>query len=227
MMSDIPDIATVAALIGDRARANMLLALMSGQAMTATELASGADVAKATASTHLRKLLDAHLLDVAAQGRHRYFRLADRGVADLLERLIGVADGRTGPRTFGPRDPLMRKARVCYDHIAGELGVLAHDSLVKRRLMHVAEQGPELNDAGAQFFRALGVDVAALGAKRRPLCRACLDWSERRHHLGGAIGAALLRHCLDAGWARQSRSSRALIFSAAGERTFRRQFPAR
>lgn len=191
-MADTPDIAAVGALIGDRARAQMLLALMGGQALTATELATGADITKATASSHLRKLTGARLLRVASQGRHRYFRLADSGVADLLERLIGVAEGRVAARTFGPRDPLMRKARVCYDHIAGELGVLAHDSLVKRHLLRVTEDGPELNEAGAEFFTAVGVDVDALRAKRRPLCRACLDWSERRNHLGGAVGAALL-----------------------------------
>ncbi len=226
-MQDTPNIAAVAALIGDRARANMLLALMGGQALTATELAAGADITKPTASAHLKKLLRARLIGVAAQGRHRYFRLADPGVADLLERLLDFADGRAAPRRFGPSDPLMRKARVCYDHIAGELGVLAHDSLARRRMMRVGDDGAELSDAGAEFFTALGIDLDALSAKRRPLCRTCLDWSERRYHLGGSVGAALLRHTIDRGWARRARSSRALLFSAAGERAFRQHFPAR
>ena len=164
-MSDTPDIATVAALIGDRARANMLLALMSGQAMTATELASGADVTKPTASAHLRKLLDARLIDVAAQGRHRYFRLADRNVADLLERLIGVADGRIAPRTFGPRDPLMRKARVCYDHIAGELGVLAHDSLGQTSTDARCRAGAGIERCGRAILR--GTRGRHRGAQRQ------------------------------------------------------------
>jgi DNA-binding transcriptional ArsR family regulator len=226
-MTDTPEFATVAALIGDRARARMLGTLMGGQALTATELAGSANVTKATASAHLRKLLEARLVGVAAQGRHRYYRLADRDVADLLERLISVADGRDTTRSFGPRDPLMRKARVCYDHIAGELGVLAHESLTRRGMICVGNEGTELSDEGVGFFTTLGIDARALGAKRRPLCRPCLDWSERRYHLGGSVGAALLRHCVDRGWARRARSSRSLLFSAAGERAFRRHFPAR
>jgi DNA-binding transcriptional ArsR family regulator len=226
-MTDTPDIASVAALIGGRARAHMLLTLMGGQALTATELAAAASVTKPTASAHLAKLLGARLVGVASQGRHRYYRLADADVAHLLERLIGIADGRGATLTVGPRDPLMRKARVCYDHIAGELGVLAHDSLARRRFLHVGEDGTELSDAGVDFFTALGIDVESLGAKRRRLCRACLDWSERRYHLGGSVGAALLTHCMDRGWARRARSSRSLIFSASGERSFRRLFPVR
>jgi DNA-binding transcriptional ArsR family regulator len=226
-MTDTPDFAAVAALIGDRARAQMLGTLMSGQALTATELAGTANVTKATASAHLRKLLDARLVGVAAQGRHRYYRLLDPDVADLLERLISVADGRDTTRAFGPRDPLMRKARVCYDHIAGELGVLAHESLTRRGMICLGDEGIELSDEGVGFFTTLGIDARALRSKRRPLCLACLDWSERRYHLGGSVGAALLRHCVDRGWARRARSSRSLLFSAAGERAFRRHFPAR
>jgi hypothetical protein len=121
----------------------------------------------------------------------------------------------------------MRKARVCYDHLAGELGVLVHDSLAGRGLMSVGRDGTELSDSGADFFATLGIDVGALSARRRPLCRVCLDWSERRYHLGGSLGAALLSHCVDRGWARRARSSRALVFSAAGERALRRLFPTR
>jgi DNA-binding transcriptional ArsR family regulator len=226
-MTDVPDIASVAAVIGDRARARMLMLLMGGQALTATELASVAEITKPTASAHLRKLLGARLIRVAAQGRHRYYRLAGGDVADLLERLIGFADDRVPAASFGPRDPLMRKARVCYDHIAGELGVLAHECLVRRRLLSIGEEGTELSDDGIAFFTTFGIDVPALAARRRPLCRACLDWSERRYHLGGSIGAALLRHCVERGWAYRARSSRALLFSAAGERAFRARFSTR
>jgi len=224
-MTDAPDIASVASMIGDRVRAQMLQALMTGRAHTATELAATAGITKSTASSHLGKLLDARLVSVTAQGRHRYFRLADGGVADLLERLTTVTESRATVRAFGPRDPLMRKARVCYDHIAGELGVLAHDSLARRRLMQVGDDGAELSDAGASFFESLGIDIAALTTKRRPLCRVCLDWSERRYHLGGSVGAALLSCCLERGWAHRAQSSRALVFTADGERAFRRQFP--
>jgi DNA-binding transcriptional ArsR family regulator len=226
-MTDSPDIASVAALIGDRARAHMLMTLMGGQAFTATELAGAASVTKPTASAHLHKLLDAGLIGVAAQGRRRYYRLADRDVADVLERLIGLVDLRPAARTFGPRDPLMRKARVCYDHLAGELGVLAHDSLTRRQFLRVTEEGTELGADGVGFLTTLGIDVATLVRTRRPLCRACLDWSERRYHLSGSVGAALLRHCIDRGWARRAQSSRSLLFSADGERTFRQHFPVR
>src|SRR5215467_3721550 len=150
-MTAVADIASVAALIGDRTRAHMLMTLMGGQALTATELAVAAKVTKPTASAHLRKLLDARLVGVAAQGRHRYYRLADRDVADVLERLIGLADNRSPAGVFGPRDPLMRKARVCYDHIAGELGVLANDSLTRRGLVRLGDDGTELSDAGVDF----------------------------------------------------------------------------
>jgi DNA-binding transcriptional ArsR family regulator len=226
-MTELPNIAGIAALIGDPARAQMLLTLMGGQALTATELAAAARVAKPTASAHLHKLLDAKLLGVAVQGRHRYYQLADADVAELLEHLIGIAGGRTAEQRFGPRDPLMRKARVCYDHLAGELGVLAHDSLTRRRLLRIGDDGAELTEDGVQLFVTLGVDVESLSTLRRRLCRMCLDWSERRYHLSGSVGAALLRHCIDQGWARRARSSRSLLFSASGERAFRRHFPAR
>src|SRR5262249_19351387 len=147
-MSSTPGIATVASLIGDRARAEMLLALMSGQAQTATELAAAAGVTKQTASSHLTKLVDAGLLDVIAQGRHRYFRIADRQVARLIETLIGVADRIEGRREFGPPDVAMRKARVCYDHLAGELGVLVHDSMQQRGLLRASADGLVLTEAG-------------------------------------------------------------------------------
>ncbi len=226
-MTEMPDIASVASLIGDRGRAQMLLALMTGRAHTATELAASARITKSTASAHLGKLLGARLVSVAAQGRHRYFRLADGGVADLLERLITVTESRASVQVFGPRDPLMRKARVCYDHVAGELGVLAHDSLARRQFIAVGDDGAELSESGAEFLEAIGIDVAELSAKRRPLCRVCVDWSERRYHLAGSVGAALLAYCLEREWARRARMSRALLFTAAGERAFRRQFPLR
>ena len=227
-MDDAPRLATIASLIGDRARAEMFIALMSGQAQTATELASAAVVTKQTASSHLTKLVDAGLLAVEAQGRHRYFRIADRQVARLMETLMGVAqrvDGRS-PREFGPRDHAMRKARVCYDHLAGELGVLVLDSLQQRRMLHVDSDGLELTDTGRQFFEKFGVDVDALSRERRPLCRSCLDWSVRRHHLAGALGAATLGKCLELGWARRAPKSRTLHFSVVGEQALRRTFPS-
>jgi DNA-binding transcriptional ArsR family regulator len=226
-MADGPNIAEIAALIGDRARAEMLMALMGGQALTATELAGAANVSKQTASTHLAKLLRAGLVDVAVQGRHRYFRLADRAVAHLIEQLMGVADTVGATRSFGPRDPAMRKARVCYDHLAGDLGVLVYDSLVHRRMLRLGAEELELTDAGEESLVSFGVDVPRLTEGRRPLCRGCLDWSVRRQHLAGAIGAALLRRYLELGWARRVRQSRVLVFSVVGERALRGVFSLR
>ena len=225
-MKDGPNIARIAALIGDHARAEILTALIAGQALTATELAQVAGVTKQTVSTHLAKLLDARLLEAESQGRHRYFRLADRDVAGLLESLMGVAYRAGALRVRpGPREPALRKARVCYDHLAGELGVLVYDSLAQRRLLQVREGAPRVTRQGEQFFRELGIDMAKLTGERRPLCRACLDWSMRRHHLAGALGAAILKRCYDAGWARRVKGSRVVSFSAGGERALRERFP--
>src|SRR5258706_4385110 len=224
-MKDGPNIVGIAALIGDHARAEVLTALLAGQALTATELAAAAGVTKQTVSSHLAKLLAAQLLAVEAQGRHRYFRLADRDVAHLLESLMGVAF-RTGAVRVraSPREPALRKARVCYDHLAGELGVLIFDSLEQRRLLHSGSEGLALTPRGHRFLVQLGIDAGALARQRRPLCRACLDWSVRRHHLAGAAGAAVLSRCLDLGWARRAKGSRVVTFTAAGERVFRERF---
>lgn len=224
-MKDGPNIVGIAALIGDHARAETLTALMTGQALTATVLAVVAGVTKQTISSHLAKLLDARLVSVTNQGRHRYFRLADDDVAHLLESFMGVAY-RTGAVRVrsSPREPALRKARVCYDHLAGELGVLIFDSLKKRRLLTFVENTPELTQQGQQYCREFGIDVQALARQRRPLCRACLDWSMRRDHLAGALGAAILGKCLDLRWARREKASRVMSFSASGEKALREQF---
>ena len=224
-MKDGPNIVGIAALIGDHARAEILTALMAGQALTATELAAVANVTKQTVSAHLAKLLDAQLLCVERQGRHRYFRLSDPDVARLLESLMGVAYRVGAVRLLSsPREPALRKARVCYDHLAGELGVLIFDSLEQRRFLRTGKGGPQLTDEGAVFCREIGIDVEALASQRRPLCRACLDWSMRRHHLAGALGTAVLGRCLDFGWARRAKGSRVVAFSTDGERALRQRF---
>lgn len=226
-MKDGPNIAGVAALIGDRARSEMLVALLGGQALTATELAGVADVTKQTASAHLARLVEARLVAVERQGRHAYFRLVDDDVAQLLESLFGVAF-RTGALRLrsSPRDPALRKARVCYDHLAGDLAVLAFDAFTKRRWLAHGESGLTLSRAGMGFCRDLGLDVEAALASRRPVCRTCLDWSARRHHLAGHIGSQLLAHCYEAGWARRRRGTRIVDFTARGEREFRELFAA-
>jgi DNA-binding transcriptional ArsR family regulator len=224
-MKDGPNIVRIAALIGDHARAEILTALVAGQALTATELAQVAGVTKQTVSAHLAKLLDARLIVAESQGRHRYFRLADRDVAALLESLMGVAYRAGAVRVrSSPREPALRKARVCYDHLAGELGVLVFDSLDQRRLLLSGADGPQLTPQGERFFLEMGIDVADLARERRTLCRACLDWSMRRHHLAGAVGAAVLSRCLESGWARRVKGSRVVSFSAGGERALRERF---
>ena len=221
-MKEGPNIVRIAALIGERARAEMLGSLLGGQALTATELAGIADVTKQTASAHLAQLVDAQLVGVESQGRHRYFRLADDDVAHLLESLMGVAY-RTGAVRLrsSPREPAMRKARVCYDHLAGELGVLVYDGFQKRRWLAQGDAGLVLTRAGQRFCRDLGLDLAPA---RRPMCRVCLDWSVRRHHLAGLVGSALLERCYELRWARRRAGTRIVDFTPAGERELRRLF---
>jgi len=230
-MFDGPNITGIAALIGDHARATMLTALMSGEALTATELAAEAGITKQTASGHLSKMREAGLVAVEAQGRHRYFRLADQDVARLLESLMGVAE-RTGARRVrpGPKDPELRRARVCYDHLAGDLGVELFDSFVQRKLLNVTrdEESSEVNltPKGEKFFAALGIDRSAIETSRRPLCKPCLDWSVRRHHLAGTLGAALLEFCYEQKWAKREEGTRVVNFTRPGEKKFRQSLLA-
>jgi DNA-binding transcriptional ArsR family regulator len=220
-MREGPDVASLAAVIGDPARANMLIALMSGMALTAGELAREANVTPQTASTHLGKLHDAGFVLMEVQGRHRYYRLASQDVAGALEGLMELA-ARTGRlRTRpGPRDQAMRDARVCYDHLAGEKGVAMHEAFVSQGLVVATGDGLGLSETGASRFRAEGIDLDALERRGRSPCRACLDWSERRHHLAGPLGAELLRLIFRRGWARREAASRAVVFGPEGLRQF-------
>jgi DNA-binding transcriptional ArsR family regulator len=222
-MSDGPNIARVAAIIGERSRAQVLSVLMADRALTATELAAHAGITKQTLSAHLAKLLDAKLIAVEAQGRHRYFRLADRDVARLIEALMGVAFRAGAVRlASSPRDPALRKARACYDHLAGEIAVWMHEALIARGVFRSDASGFTLMPAGERWFGSFGIDTAALSTQRRNLCRPCLDWGERRHHLAGALGAALLHRIYELRWARPARNSRVVSFTPAGERSLRR-----
>jgi DNA-binding transcriptional ArsR family regulator len=227
-MVDSPDIASVASLIGDRARATMLMCLMAGRSHTATELARAASVTKQTASSHLSKLVDARLVAVESVGRHRYFRLADHDVGTVIEHLTGLAE-RIGATHMdsGPKDPAMRKARVCYDHLAGELGVLVFDSLTQQGFLSAGAEGLALTSEGERFCGLVGVDLMAMERRRRPLCLPCLDWSVRRHHLAGALGGALLSRFFSLGWARPQKGTRVVLFSAVGERSLRSWFKLR
>ena len=220
-----PDIARIAVLLGDPARANIMTALADGAALTASELASEAGVTKQTASAHLAKLLDAQLLAVEAQGRHRYFRLSGEDVGELLESLMGVAALRMKPRVrTGPKEPALRYARVCYNHLAGELGVGLFDAMRANRWLSVDDHDVTVTKSGRSFYEDFGVDIDELNTERRPLCRTCLDWSVRRSHLAGALGSALLDRIFERGWAKRVKGARIVEFSRSGERAFKSQF---
>jgi DNA-binding transcriptional ArsR family regulator len=222
-MKEGPVIASVAALLGDPARANILTALMDGRALTVSELAEAAGVTLQTASGHLAKLDAAKLLTAERQGRHRYFRLSGPDVAQVLEALMGLAQrtGATRVRT-GPKDAALRSARVCYDHLAGERGVGLLMGAQRQGLIEGA-QDLTLTAKGRAFFADFGIDLTRLEKGRRPVCRACLDWSERHSHLGGALGAAILSRMTDRGWVRRE-SGRVLTFTCEGVAQFEAAF---
>lgn len=224
-MREGPDIARIASLVGDPARANMLTALMGGTALTASELALEAGVSLPTASSHLSKLMEGGLLSLASQGRHRYYGLAGPQVAGMIESIIGVAEA-VGPKRVrpGPRDTAMRVARVCYDHLAGEQAVAMLDHLVAKNVLVRDDKEIRLAPSAASHFAAIGIEVDA--KPRRPVCRACLDWSVRRSHLAGTLGAAILDKILAEKWARREKDSRAVIFSPPGKQAFERVFLA-
>jgi DNA-binding transcriptional ArsR family regulator len=217
--------AEVAALVGDPARANILCALLGGRALTATELAFSAGVSPQTTSGHLGKLFAARLIVLMKQGRHRYYRLAGPHVAQMLESIMNVA--LTGPPRFQPKsrlDDKMRHARTCYDHIAGVLGVGLAEAMTARDFVVLGDEAGEVTAAGMEFFNQLGVDLTAAKSKRRVFCRPCLDWTERRPHIGGAVGAALARRCFDLKWIERVRETRALAVTPAGRRALMDHF---
>jgi DNA-binding transcriptional ArsR family regulator len=207
----------VAALVGDTARATMLAVLMGGQALTASELAYIARVSRPTASEHLLKLVAARLLTVTRQGRYRYYRIASPLVARMLEGIIAVAAIQVPPR-YQPRsirDDALRFARTCYDHLAGQVGVAITDALVANGHVILTDDGGEVTPAGARFLAEFGADLTPRG--QRTFCRPCLDWSERRPHIAGLVGAGIWRRCLELGWFKRERDIRALRLTVAGK----------
>lgn len=224
--------AEVAALAGDPARAGMLHALMDGRALTASELARAAGITPQTASGHLARMATVGLLSVEQQGRHRYHRLASPGVARMIESIMQVASSLepTRPRlSVGPRDAALRAARTCYDHLAGRLGVALADALVAGGHAELAHDAGLVTDAGIELFGRVGIDVDALSTRHgkrseRILCRPCLDWSERRPHLAGALGAALCAHSFAKGWIRRIDGTRAVTITPKGQHVFREEF---
>lgn len=213
-----PSLAEIAHLMGDPARANMLHALMDGRALTAKELAFLAGIAPQTASGHLAKLMQGGLIDVASQGRHRYFRLAGPEVAAVLEGLMRLAGGTGGGRRLPQRVAAeLAQARTCYDHFAGRLGVAIHDALLAGDHLAVGPGGYALTASGEAAFAALGVDTRAPAKAGRAALRPCLDWSERRPHLAGHLAAALACRCFEAGWVLRGKDSRAVRLTEAGQ----------
>jgi DNA-binding transcriptional ArsR family regulator len=222
-------LAEVASLIGEPARAAMLQAMMDGRALTAKELAGAANITPQTASSHLSQLCVSGLVSVLQQGRYRYHRLATPQVAQLLESLMLVAAGTLAPRTrTGPRDESMRIARTCYDHIAGQLGVGIADAMKQQGWVEIDDDAGVLTASGGAFLTTFGIDLGRppeqRGARVLPLCRLCLDWSERRPHFSGRLGAELCRHSLAVGWIRKRLGSRALDVTPEGKRVFRDLF---
>ena len=212
------NLAEVGSLVGDVTRAQMLTALMDGRALTAGELAWCAGVTPQTASAHLAKLETAGLLTRAKQGRHRYFRLASPRVAQMLESMQVVCAVDT-PRRIRPESRLdrdLRLARTCYDHLAGVLGVALADALAARGAIDLDAEGALVTDAGRGFLTDFGIAVADLESKKRCFCRPCLDWSERRPHIAGAVGAALADRLFSLGWTERIPDSRAVRVTPAG-----------
>jgi len=217
-MTTAIDMAMIAALVGDPARANILSALTDGRAQTATELAYAARVSPQTTSGHLGKLTEARLLTLKKQGRHHYYRLASPLVGRMLEAVAAVAPPRH--RSPSKLDDALRAARTCYDHLAGRLGVAIADALVSKHCILLGEDGGEVTEEGRRLLGDFGIDFIAAERQRRTFCRPCLDWSERRPHLAGAVGAALATRCLDLGWISRQRDSRAVAITPHGRSGF-------
>lgn len=224
-MKEGPDISRIAALIGDPARSNILTALMSGKALTATELAGEAGVTLQTASAHLGKLESARMITCRKSGRHKYFTLGGDDVGHALEALMGLAAGAGHLRArTGPKDAALRDARVCYNHLAGEKGIALFQGMLARGLVCETEDDVTLTSAGAEFLSGFGVDIDTLKRGKTPLCRPCLDWSARRSHLAGSVGRAMLTQMLRLRWAHRVEGTRVVKFAPKGEAAFAQTF---
>jgi Bacterial regulatory protein, arsR family len=206
----------------------MLAALMDDRALTATELALVAQVSPSTASGHLAKLLEGRLVSVISSGRYRYFRLASPAVADVLEKLMVVAvDGPPRHRPKSRCGEELARARTCYDHFAGKLGVALADSLVGQGHIILSDDGGMVTPSGMEFLNLVGIDREHRPGSRRAFCRPCLDWSERRWHIGGVVGAALATRCFEAGWTERRKDSRAVIVTTDGQQALEQLFGLR
>lgn len=214
----------VAALVGDTARATMLSALMGGQSLTGSELAYLARVSRSTASEHLTRLVDARLLTVIRKRRFSYYRIASPLVAEMLEtiKLVAALEVPSRHQPKSARDDAMRFARTCYDHIAGHVGVAIADALAANGHVVLENDGGELTDKGRRLLAHFGAKLEPTG--RRIFCQPCLDWSERRYHIAGQVGAEICRQCLALGWFKRERDSRALKLTPAGRKGLAKTF---
>src|SRR5262245_2740455 len=216
-----PLIAEIAALVGEPARATMFSALLDGRALTASELAYAARVPPQTASTYLAKLTEAGLLAPVKDGRHRYFRLASPAVVEMLDGIVSVAlENRPRYRPLTRQARELSAARICYDHLAGRLSVDLTDFFTARHYLLVEDEAGEFTPAGIDFLGGFGINLVPLRSSRRHFCRLCLDWTERRPHIAGAVGAALTKRCFDLGWIERVKHSRAVIITETGTRGF-------
>lgn len=212
-------LAIVAACAGDPARANMLSLLMDGRAFTAGELSAAANIMPQTASGHLARMVDAGLLVVAQQGRHRYYRLASPLVGQMLEGMMVVAAADPSARKFGPRDQAMRFARTCYDHLAGQLAIAIADRLMERGYLVLTDDGGEVTPSGRVFFSEQGLDLNL--QPHRAFCRPCLDWSERRYHLAGTLGTRIKEQFFERQWIKQKAGQRTVTLTPQGRAQLR------
>jgi DNA-binding transcriptional ArsR family regulator len=218
-------IAESAALVADPARATMLSALIDGRALTASELAVAARITPQTASTHLAKLTEAGLLSVVRSGRHRHFRLASSTVVSMIEGIVAVAlEKRPRYRPLSREARVLSAARICYDHLAGRLSVDLIDSLVARNCIVLDDEAAEITTAGRRFLREFGIALPTRRSTRRHFCRLCLDWTERRPHLAGTVGAAIAKRCFDLGWIERMKRSQAVGVTPSGGRGFQKTF---
>jgi DNA-binding transcriptional ArsR family regulator len=215
----------IASLIGDPTRATIMWALLDGRAFTATELAIVADTSPQNISMHLTKLVQADLLTVESQGRHKYYKFSRKEIAYAIEALANLIPPTTTKQDVNKENhSAIRHCRTCYDHLAGKVGVALTDSFLQQKL--IIERGNvfELSSNGQDWFFELGIDIDELKQQRRSFLRPCLDWSERRHHIAGSLAAALLDKMLLSDWIRRTQNSRAIIITAKGKKEFYERF---
>ncbi len=220
-----PIVAEIAALLADPARATMVWALLDGRALAASELAVAARITPQTASTHFAKLTEAGVLSMARHGRHRYFRLASPSVTDMIDGIVAVAlEKRPRYRPLSRQARALNAARMCYDHLAGRLSVDLTDFFVAGDYVVLDDEVAEITRAGTRFLTEFGIELPTPRSPRRHYCRLCLDWTERRPHIAGAVGAAITKRCFDLGWLERMSRSHAVIVTPLGRRGFRKTF---